>query len=305
MIGPAQPDTSLAVELRSYLSSIVAREILAAYEGKKVARTGLRPLQLRKLLKTAREFGLAIEISDSVVYSRKDRGKGGWSNSFSSTPHGRFGDRLVYVASSDKLAKAARHAEEVGNDHDFGGHLRIPQCCRLFYEKHAADAARYQNDFFPFFSDQQFTARPTALLNLAGQYFDASLVSHFPCSPDCSGSIEIAKENARMIARYDHSWLNQILDILNRAAIYTEYSGVFMLRTRQSKGTEIVYYQNRDIIGTSTGRVANALAAGDGVRIASECELQILRKEAQVARVRAINLRAYIPTPCSVRDILS
>ena len=301
----AQSANGLAVELRSYLSSIVAREVLSAYEGRQVARTGLRPLQLRRLMKTAREFGLAIEVQDEVVYPQRDRGKGGWSNAFANAPRSQIGDRLVYISNSDKLAKAARQAEGTGNDFSFGEHLDIPSCCQSFYAEHAQAAACHQNDFFPFFSNQQFTARPTALLNLAGQYFDASLLSHFPCSPTCTRSIEIAKANGRMIARYDRSWLGEILSVLNRAAIYTEYSGIFMLRVYPSDDPGILHYDNREIFGTSKGRIANALAAGSALQITEEHELRVLHNEGVMASFRPTNLRSYVPKPCSLADVVS
>ncbi|MDO9018010.1 MAG: hypothetical protein Q8S73_40090 [Deltaproteobacteria bacterium] len=289
--------------LRAFLPSIVCREVLASREGLKVARTGLRLQAARRLARLGVEHGFSVVIGSESFFPRRDRGKGGWCNGLHEMGRGP-GYRNVYVAASALLAHQALEAERCGDEMAFGTVLAVPPCCRDFYDRNQDAAARVQNDFVPMTTAVP-VARPSALLNLGAQYFDASLVSHFPCSLACEPSISLARANARLVASYDRTWLRDMLARMNRATLYTEYEGVFLLAQRRTHAVGDVVYTPDSTLGTARGRFERALACGSRIRISGEERVEVLRGDVTVATLRAKNLRLFAPVESTVAEAIA
>lgn len=170
-----------ATGLRTALSNGGARDVLVAYEGLKAARIAVSATRLGDTIELLQGMGLAVVVSPEVIYTLKDRGKGGWSNLFSMK---RGGDphRILYAAKNQSMSEEAARAEALGEDAALGKLLAIPECCREFYSRYSEAALQDQGDLLPFFATLAWQ-RVSPLLNLGGQYFDMAFLSHFPCPP--------------------------------------------------------------------------------------------------------------------------
>ena len=237
-----------------------------------------------------------------MVHPRRDRGKGGWCNGL--REHGDAGYHNTYIALTEQEARCGLEAERRGDEPGFGEFLAIPRCCREFYSRNQPRAERAQNDFFPI-SAERVAARPHAALNLGAQYFDASLLSHFPCSLRCADSLRLARATAELVAAYDRAWLDEMLALMSRPTLYTEYEGVFLLRSVDVRAVDDIAYDSAATMGTARGRVAAALARGNYVRSIGGERVEVLRDGVTVASLRARNLRLFAPLPVTADEFVS
>jgi hypothetical protein len=295
---------ALVAALRQFLPGIVVREVLAAREGIKVARTGLKGAQAQRLKVLGEANGFHVVIGTQEVFPRRDRGKGGWCNGSLEGGRPGHGYLNVYVAANASLAQAAYDAETAGDDLAFGAILGTPACCRQFYEKVKEQAAQDQNDFFPFSAPLDPTFRPHALLNLGAQYFDASLISHFPCSLVCADSLALARTNARIMKAYDQKWLEGMLDLLNHGVLYTEYIGIYLFSSPFLAADGSMHYA-QPLKGTANGPLFQALAQGDTLRLRRGRVLDIHHGMRLVSSHRARNLRLFAPEPSTMEEATS
>lgn len=295
----------LVGQLQSFLPRIVVREVLAAREGLKVARTGLRrrhALQLRELGANA---GFHVVIGATEAFPRRDRAKGGWCNGGHDTGRAGQGFFNIYIAADPERARRAHDAEESDDDAAFGSALGTPSCCSAFYDAVKDLAAQEQNDFFPFSAASATERSPHALLNLGAQYFDASLVSHFPCTLRCGPSIDIAQANARLMHRYDPTWLAETLDLLNHGCLYTEYHGVYLLPDARCDERGAVTFRARGLKGTSDARLYRALAMSRSLHVATPSSIALVATDGSVSNFGCTNPRAYAPTRVELDEVLA
>ena len=239
-------------------------------------------------------------VGNEETFPRRDKGKGGWCNGSkdgtASKGHGYYN---VYIARTPRLAAAARDAEASGDDAAFARYLGTPECCRRFYERVKDEAARDQNDFFPFSTPTLPSESTSAWLNLGAQYFDAALISHFPCSLNCLRSIQLARARARLLFAHDPQWLRQTLHLLNHATLYTEYLGIYLLGRACRIGSRCIRYDRRAVHGTSASRLFAALAGGSDVALLPSGMLEIRsRTEKRIFRPR--NVRLFLPSPVAL-----
>ncbi len=284
--------TPNSIRLRAALSNGGARDVLAAYEGLKAARIAVHATQLAEISDLLVSMGLMLALSPEVTYPRRDSGKGGWSNQFAG-PEGGDPHRILYVANNRSLSQAAAAAEALGDDAQLGRLLAIPECCQVFYGECAEAAAREQGDLLPFFAPRAHQS-VNPLLNLGAQYFDMAFLSHFPCSCECAASIQLAERQAQIVRSYDAEWASTTLQWLHRVCVYTEEEGVFLLRCIGKQGSKIVY-ANRDIHGTSLGRVNETLATNSILTLGPGAVVTLGSENSQTTVLTARNLRVLVP----------
>lgn len=301
---PPSP-AELVGQLRSFLPRIVVREVLAAREGLKVARTGLRLRHALKLRQLGEHAGFHVVIGATEAFPRRDRAKGGWCNGGHDTGRPGTGFFNIYIATDPERARRAHDAEESADDAAFGSALGTPACCSAFYDAVKDLAAKEQNDFFPFSAANTAERSPHALLNLGAQYFDASLVSHFPCSLHCAPSIEIARSNARLMYRYDPMWLTETLELLNHGCLYTEYHGVYLLPEARCHDRGVVTFRAQGLRGTSDARLYRALATSRSLHLATSRSIALEAFDGSVSVFGCTNPRAYAPTRIHLGEVLA
>jgi len=245
-----------AEELRSVSNRICRRELLCAASGLKPVRLMPHVDDAQALVALVRTHGLAVQEGRHSAWIRLDTGKGGWSSGSAEAGRGEE-HRLLYVACDAADALRLREAEESGCPDTFGRELLIPQCCREMFCRNAAAASVAQNDFFGFTFRDVYQVVPREL-NLVAQYFDAALVSHYPCAPHCAQSLRIARIADRITAVLlpDDARVNR--ELMRQLGLYSEHDGICLVR---SKGGEAGWFAHApdEVRATEDGRLVRAL----------------------------------------------
>lgn len=294
--------SQLSRDLRSFLPGIVASEVLAAYAEIKIARTGLTRANAARLSRLGRDYGFHVIVGEDEGFPRRDKAKGGWCNGSREGEVRGPSYFNVYVARSPHVAQQARDAEAAGDDDAFAHLLGTPACCRRFYDLVKDDAAREQNDFFPFSAPASPALAVSGFLNLGAQYFDAALISHFPCSLNCRHSIALARRRGRLLREHDPAWCRQTLYLLNHATLYTEYLGIYLLGGAKQKDGQRLNFDRQRIRGTSRSRIFRALARGTWVGLTPDGALTIGARDRQWS-FHPTNPRLFRPAPVSLDDL--
>jgi hypothetical protein len=279
--------------LREFDGRIQRRELLCAAAGLKPVRVMPHADETDRLLGFVRSHGLGAVEGREPAWIRFDKGKGNWSSGCGLQGDGEE-HRLVYVARRQDEALALRDAEESGSAEAFGRALLVPCCCREMFHRHASQAQCVQNDFLCHSFPAPVQSIPWEL-NLAAQYFDAALVSHYPCSGSCVDSLRIARLAERIVSALLPEDARATRQLLCRIGIYTEYDGICLVDfdqpptggfVRRSKWMEV----------TGSGRLAEFLRDTECFRVVdSEIERAI---DGQILRECFDGLRILIP----VRD---
>jgi hypothetical protein len=183
---------------------------------------------LAQVVQVLRLAGLAATTSVSTAWIAHDQGKGGWSSAAARPGEGEpF--RHVYVSRISAEADALRCAESSGSPERFGRMLLVPACCRaMFINRCDAAAETTQNDFMGFSFPQACCEVPWTL-NLGAQYFDAALISHYPCSPRCADSMRLAWLAWRIVRAASPDLAAGMRESMRRTVLYTERLGVHRL----------------------------------------------------------------------------
>ncbi|MBI4143311.1 hypothetical protein HY487_00340 [Candidatus Woesearchaeota archaeon] len=174
---------------------------------------------------------------------------------------GRKGYFLVYLSKNKELTEKARLAEEKNSHVELGLLLGYPRCCCEFFERNFNDKStdltlkslQNSNGFeFPFYT------------NIAARHFDASLLSHFPHSLDCEKSVEIARDNLKVVQRNSAESASMLASILQRLAVYTVQEGIFLLKNHEKAGNRVVY---GDILATAKSKLYYLLSSNKELEI--------------------------------------
>jgi hypothetical protein len=233
--------------------------------------------------------------------TRRDVGKGGWSNRFGlevPASDGR-GDWLVYVASSERAATAARDAEAEQRDADFGTALGIPACCTEFYLAHRELAFRKQNDYVPLVLDNTRGPFPYNFWNnYVAQYFGYSLISFFPCSFNCERAAQVARRTHDFLRGVCTRFAGRFTYMQRQSILYTEYRGLFLFEGARYRRGHLDY--EPDLIHTTLRDAAlmKPLAAGQRLRINAKHDVDILVGDAVIRSCRGENVSACIFQNC-------
>lgn len=274
---------------RKLLGRIAAREVACAGAGLKPVRLMAESSVAESLGEGLSAAGLACIRGSGTCWLAADAGKGGWSSAGAPAGHGIPYEKF-YVAATAAEAVALRRAEERESDEEFGRLLLVPACCRAMFLAHAAEAGQRQNDFFRFSFPDANTRVPWQL-NLGGQYFDASLISHYPCNAACADSLLMASISWRIIASVAPEDAQEILRILKMPCLYTESNGVHLLGQPAGDG----WYKVADAVqSTADGPLAGLLRTSHCVRCDDGRSIQV-RTEDGVVRFATECARLLAP----------
>ncbi|MBI1970713.1 hypothetical protein HYS47_03130 [Candidatus Woesearchaeota archaeon] len=149
------------------------------------------------------------------------------------------GDVFAYLSLHADWVRAAKEAD-AGNDHRmFGIELGYPSCCVSFYERHAREEMKKENDYIlpllrnsaSFFFEN----------NIIPRYFDIGVLSHFPCSFGCKESRDMARQLLAIVARYSEGLASYVAGILRIPVVMTEHDGAHLLHHSQADGYTMSY----------------------------------------------------------------
>ncbi len=196
-------------------------------------------------VESTREFledrGLALAFSDNKISKSIDVNRYSNKGVILNADSKDKGDFFVYISKDLELAKQAKKHESELNHKELGRLLGYPECCCRFFEGNFQVESKKNNDYvlpalknsdgfeFPFYT------------NIAIRHMDISLLSHFPCNFNCQASIEIAKNNLKLLEELSPE-LGQIAQgMLKGVVIYTTSKGIFLLRNPKIDKNKISY----------------------------------------------------------------
>lgn len=281
--APARLNHELFLQLRGQFSDNIIREILLAAAGIKISRTCLSDRKLELLQGIADLHGFHLVASNARFILRRDKGKGGWSNSIDRVigPNEENGLRNVYIASDASLAEAGRLLEEAGMDELFGALLGVPPCCREAYERFQAAAQAKQNDFVSLVLENTPGSIPyDPWVNYMAQYFGRSMLSFFPCTFRCAAASIAAKSTFEMLAGCDAAWAHSFLELHQTNILYTENLGLHLFRQPLSDGS--IRYGPHDVDSTEPTEAATLIRQGDRLEVHGKRQVTIYRGSEQI-----------------------
>lgn len=171
------------------------------------------------------------------------------------------GHFFVYLSKDKNKAEQAGILEENNNHLELGLILGYPKCCCEFFQKNfdekntdlTLESLKNSDGFeFPFYN------------NIAARHFDISLLSHFPHSFHCKPSIEIAKNNLKIIQKHSKQIAEMFSSVLKSAVIYTMDEGIFLLRRYEKNNSEIIY---SDVVSTVKSKLYFLVSSNNKLKI--------------------------------------
>ncbi len=251
-------------ELQKIFHSITkSLEVLYIIEGAKpCARIIVSEEELGKAVNFLKEKDIQTAISDFKVLKQTAQSEFYSDSSIKiSKNDSRKGYFFAYLSKNAENAEKARLAEEKEEHIELGFLLGYPKCCCDFFEKNFSakntdltlkaleNSKGYE---FPFHT------------NIAARHFDVSLLSHFPHNFECLQSIEIAKNNLKIIQKHSAQLSAMFAEILHSAVIYTMEEGIFLLRKYENIEDEIIY---GDVLTTTKSKLYFLLSSNKRLKI--------------------------------------
>lgn len=250
-------------------------EILYLLSGiKKAVRLDANEIELKKIKDFCDEENLSIDVSDFKVIKATDKGKGGYANIVKRVPLDHYGSGLfhLYISKDKNKSKFLKLLENKNDDKAIGALLGYPECCIDFFIKNRENQQKLQNDYIiPALNNSEGFKFPF-YANYAIRYFDIALLSHFPHSFNCNGSIKIAKGNMECIKQYSIELANKFEEMLKCAVLYTENDGVFMLRDYKLKGNVL---QFNEIQPTTNNELLESLNKNKEIEVINKNKINI------------------------------
>jgi hypothetical protein len=245
-----------------------------------------------------------VDIHDKKQIVQTDSGKGGWISGYgleAPVDDPLFGYVHVYVADTPQKARAARQAEHSQKIAEFGRLLGYPPCCVDFYLRRLDTAEQDQGDFvLPLLEaslEDRLGKKPSFphWLNVAAQYFSASLISFYPCSFFCEKAIAVAENSLTLMRNYDEAWAAATLEVCKTPVLYTEYEGIYMFRNAVWLDNAL-HYSPKAIESSLNGVIASLLAQGDRLTLFSPHDITIWCVDERIARLQSHNLAMLVFT---------
>lgn len=181
---------------------------------------------------------LCFELSDYKVLAFPEKAKGGFSNKSTWVPpESPEGDFAVFLAKNQEEAKLAKYYYTYGDHIKTGAFFGYPKCCVRFFLNNVG--SNHNNDYI--LNAIKDTKQHDFLNNRALRYFGISLLSHFPCSLDCSASQSIAMERLLYLQKEYPEIAMRFENQLKSIIIYTEEQGVFFANDYSINGNHVKY----------------------------------------------------------------
>jgi len=246
-----------------FRSIIKSLEVLYVIEGiKPCARILVFEDEIDKIVDFLNQNQVYTAISDFKVLKQNAKSEFYSDSSIkiqkNAAEKGHF---FVYLSKSEKIAQKAKLIEEKNAHKELGLILGYPECCCEFFEKNfnkqntdlTLKILENSNGYeFPFYN------------NIAARHFDVALLSHFPHSFECAPSIEIAKNNLKIIKKHLPQLADLFIRTLQCMVIYTIEEGIFLLRKYEKIDGKIIY---GDILTTTKSKLYFLLSSNKKLSI--------------------------------------
>ena len=246
-----------------FRSIIKSLEVLYVIEGiKPCARILVFEDEIDKIVDFLNQNQVYTAISDFKVLKQNAKSEFYSDSSIkiqkNAAEKGHF---FVYLSKSEKIAQKAKLIEEKNAHKELGLILGYPECCCGFFEKNfnkqntdlTLKILENSNGYeFPFYN------------NIAARHFDVALLSHFPHSFECAPSIEIAKNNLKIIKKHLPQLADLFIRTLQCMVIYTNEEGIFLLRKYEKIDGKIIY---GDILTTTKSKLYFLLSSNKKLSI--------------------------------------
>lgn len=271
----------------SNLELLQILKMLAGY--KRSVRLMYRGRRLKKAVGAVAGNGIPYLIGEHTAGDPiRDRGKGGWANLC--RPGGKLREYSLYLGQSDRAVADAAEAENRHDDREFGSTLGYPDCCNEFFNAEFPRAAEVQGDLFPYvLGNTAGTERELPFLLNTLWYFDAGFIEYWPCSFRCPEALEDAKTAYMLLKKFLPGVAANMEKLLKNPAIYTEYSGVFILcGAKYDEAAGVLTYSPRRIRKTADTRLCRLLMRGDNLRF-RDGRCFIRRGDEVIHRIRSKN----------------
>src|SRR3989338_2615626 len=255
--GAIKPIRMIPQLQQLFHSIIKSLEVLYVIEGvKPCARILVFEDELEKAMNFLNDNKISAAVSDFKVLKQTAQNEFYSDKSVkidkNSKQKGHF---FVYLSKNREAAKKARLMEEDKSHKELGLLLGYPKCCCEFFEKNFNE----KNTDLTLKTLENSDGHEFPLYaNIAARHFDVSLLSHFPHNFQCKPSIEIAKNNLKIIKKYSEQLAAVFSGILHCVAIYTAEEGIFLLRKYEKLGDMIVY---GDVLTTSKSKLYYLIAS--------------------------------------------
>jgi len=279
------------------LSYSSIREIIQVVHRNKIARLSLRDSQLVRASKIFDALELSYFLSDRKYLSLEDRGKGGFSNSFSGTVDVDvpIGDFLVYIGRDQKRVAEAKFAEASGNNALLGQYFGYPECCIRAFATAEIEAASLQNDFtLPILKNSTLQVSSDPLSIHLPQYFGYGLFSHFPCSTNCSYTSSISLEALYILTQIDERLADRFRRYQFASYLYTEFDGIYVFFDATYSKNDLWFYDSRQIEMSTSGLLAENLTRGNQIAVTSPSSFTILRDGTAITSVESENVYLFL-----------
>ncbi|MCK4589427.1 MAG: DUF483 domain-containing protein [Nanoarchaeota archaeon] len=165
--------------IQTFGSKTKVREILYLLKDlKPVVRQGFYPHELEKVKQFCEKNNLFLELSPYKILMEGSNYSDKGTRMSKDHSQGMF---FVYISKNQKQALLANLHETKQDHYNLGLALGYPECCAKFYQeqfKKGNLAPEHQN-YHP-------------LIDIRKRKTDQAIISHFPCSPNCQKSIQLA-----------------------------------------------------------------------------------------------------------------
>lgn len=168
---------------------------------------------------------------------------------------------FVYLSKDKKIAEKAKLAEENNEHKELGLLLGYPKCCCDFFVKNFNDK---NTDLTLKVLENSNACEFPFYTNIAARHFDVALLSHFPHSFECKPSIEIAKNNLKVINKHSEQLAAMFSGILHGVVVYTAEEGIFLLRKYEKIDDGIVY---GDVLTTAKSKLYYLLSSNKRLEV--------------------------------------
>lgn len=221
-----------------------ALEVLYVANGlKKLARLSIYNKNRLNLAKNFIENHRLKIVESSVKYITKRDSNRTYFTSYSkpvALNNKKGGFIYLYISKSNDLSQLGRICEEHDYSIQFGRILDYPECCIDFYNKNIQRYLKEKRDLMHSVLDETEGLFPYPFWNnFVTRYFDASLLSHYPCSFNCRESMEMAKERLELIKSISSSLSDYLIGQLKSVIIFTSSLGIYKLTDYLFKNNEV------------------------------------------------------------------
>lgn len=255
-----------------------ALEILYILEGvKPAARIMVDEEKVSEIRKLLEEHKLNIAVSDFKIKKEIDSSRNfsdkGVKLSRDSKEKGQF---FLYISKDKEKTLLAKKLEGENRHKELGIALGYPECCSEFFEKNFPIESKKQNDYTLATLRNSSGYKFPLYNNIAIRHLDLTLLSHFPCSFNCAKSIVMAKKHLICVEKHSRELSLIFQGMLKGAVIYTENSGVFLLRKFKLDNNKVSY---GGIMATANNEFYSKLKKNDEIDVIGKNHIKIDNEE--------------------------